>query len=108
MSLFGNREERIKRNREKYALKEQQKRNKYLEENKIQDIYTEENKTPMDVIIDMSQAKGTIPVFQDSGIRTIYAEQLVLEAQNWMQIRQNDRLIKQNDEIIKLLKENNK
>ena len=106
MTLFGNREERIKRNREKYALKDQKRRNKYLEENKIQDIYTDENKIPMDVIIDMSQAKGTIPQFQDSGIKTIYAEQLVLERQNWMQIRQNDRLIKQNDEIIKLLKEN--
>lgn len=108
MSLFGNREERIKRNREKYALKEQQKRNKYLEENKIQDLYTDENKIAMDAIIDMSQAKGTIPQFQNDGIKTLYAEQLVLERQNWMQIRQNDRLIKQNDEIIKLLKENNK
>lgn len=106
MSLFGNREERIKRAREETAIKEQQKRNKYLEKNKIKDIYTEENKVPMDVIIDMSQAKETIPQFQDSGIKTIYAEQLVLERQNWMQIRQNDRLIKQNDEIIKLLKEN--
>ena len=108
MSLFGNREERIKHAREETAIKKKKKRNKYLEENKIKDIYAEENKVPMDVIIDMSQAKGTISQFQDSGIKTIYAEQLVLERQNWMQIRQNDRLIKQNDEIIKLLKENNK
>ena len=104
MTLFGNREERIKRNREKYALKDQKRRNKQLEENKIQDIYTDENKIPMDVIIDMSQAKGTIPQFQNDGIKTIYDEQLVLERQNWMQIRQNDRLIQQNNEIIKLLK----
>lgn len=106
MTLFGNREERIKRNREKYALKDQKRRNKYLEENKIQDIYTDENKIPMDVIIDMSQAKGTIPQFQNDGIKTIYDEQLVLERQNWMQIRQNNRLIQQNNEIIKLLKRN--
>ncbi|WP_245191616.1 hypothetical protein [Lactobacillus johnsonii] len=69
MSLFGNREERIKRAREETAIKEQQKRNKYLEENKIKDIYTEENKVPMDVIIDMSQAKGLFRSFRIQALK---------------------------------------
>lgn len=59
----------------------------------------------MNTIIDMSQSKGVIPQFQNDGVKTVYTEQLVLERQNWMQIRQNDQLIKQNAEIINLLKE---
>lgn len=101
MGFFEKREKR----RHKAELRDQQKRNKYLEEYKIFDLYHDENKDPMDVIIDMSQNKGAIPQFQNEGVKTIYAEQLVLERQNWMQIRQNDQLIKQNAEIIKLLKE---
>lgn len=101
MGLFKSREER----KELFEAKMQNKRNKYLEENKIFDLYHDENKDPMDVIIDMSQNKGVIPQFQNDGIKTVYTEQLVLERQNWMQIRQNDQLIKQNAEIIKLLKE---
>lgn len=101
MGLFGNKEER----RARYEAKEQNKRNQYLEANKIEDLYHDENIEPMNAIIDMSQSKGVIPQFQNDGVKTVYSEQLVLERQNWMQIRQNDQLIKQNAEIIKLLKE---
>lgn len=101
MGLFKSREER----KEQFEAKIQAKRDQYLEEYKISDLYHDENKDPMDVIIDMSQNKGVIPQFQDDGVKTVYGEQLVLERQNWMQIRQNDQLIKQNAEIIKLLKE---
>lgn len=101
MGLFGNKEERKAR----YEAKVQNKRNQYLEENKIEDLYHDENIEPMNTIIDMSQSKGVIPQFQNDGVKTVYTEQLVLERQNWMQIRQNDQLIKQNAEIINLLKE---
>lgn len=101
MGLFGNKEERKAR----YEAKAQNKRNQYLEENKIEDLYHDENIEPMNTIIDMSQSKGVIPQFQNDGVKTVYTEQLVLERQNWMQIRQNDQLIKQNAEIINLLKE---
>lgn len=101
MGLFGNKEER----RAKFEAKIQNKRSQYLEENKIEDLYHDDNKEPMNAIIDMSQNKGVIPQFQNDGVKTVYGEQLVLERQNWMQIRQNDQLIKQNAEIIKLLKE---
>lgn len=101
MGLFGNKEERKAR----YEAKAQNKRNQYLEENKIEDLYHDENIEPMNTIIDMSQSKGVIPQFQNDGVKTVYTEQLVIERQNWMQIRQNDQLIKQNAEIINLLKE---
>lgn len=101
MGLFGNKEER----KAWYEAKAQNKRNQYLEENKIEDLYHDENIEPMNTIIDMSQSKGVIPQFQNDGVKTVYTEQLVIERQNWMQIRQNDQLIKQNAEIINLLKE---
>ena len=101
MGLFANKEERKAR----YEAKAQNKRNQYLEENKIEDLYHDENIEPMNTIIDMSQSKGVIPQFQNDGVKTVYTEQLVIERQNWMQIRQNDQLIKQNAEIINLLKE---
>ena len=101
MGLFGNKEERKAR----YEAKAQNKRNQYLEENKIEDLYHDENIEPINTIIDMSQSKGVIPQFQNDGVKTVYTEQLVIERQNWMQIRQNDQLIKQNAEIINLLKE---
>lgn len=104
MGLFGSREER----REKVVAKMQQKRMKYLQENKIEDLYTDANKEAIDTIIDMSQNKGSIPQFQDQGVKTIYTEQLVLERQNWLTARQNERLIQQNEEIIQLLKNLNK
>ena len=101
MGLFRNKEEL----KDRFEAKIQNKRNQYLEENKIEDLYHDDNKEPMNAIIDMSQNKGVIPQFQNDGVKTVYGEQLVLERQNWMQIRQNDQLFKQNAEIIKLLKE---
>lgn len=89
MGLFKSREER----KEQFEAKIQAKRDQYLEENQIKDIYKGENKVPINAIIDMSQNKGVIPQFQNDGIKTIYGEQLVLERQNWMIIRQNDRII---------------
>lgn len=89
MGLFKSREER----KEQFEAKIQAKRDQYLEENQIKDIYKDENKVPINAIIDMNQNKGVIPQFQNEGVKTIYTEQLVLERQNWMIIRQNDRII---------------
>lgn len=106
MSLFSkeNLSQQKEIIKEKWKARDDEKRMKYVRENHLEDIYTDENKALMNSVIDTSQAKGTIPQFQDQGIKTIYREQLVLERQNWMAIAQNDRLIKQNDEIIELLK----
>lgn len=106
MSLFSKeaREQRREIMKEKWKARDDEKRMKYVREYHLEDIYTDENKALMNSVIDMSQAKGTIPQFQDQGIKTLYGEQLVLERQNWMAIAQNDHLIKQNDEIIELLK----
>lgn len=89
MGLFKSREE----HKEQFEAKIQAKRDQYLEENQIKDIYKGENKVPINAIIDMNQNKGVIPQFQNEGVKTIYTEQLVLERQNWMIIRQNDRII---------------
>lgn len=112
MGLFNNK--KVDKNKDKQTNKDfeaevwKKQIDKYIESNHLKDMYTVENQEAMNRIAIASAAKGTIPQFEDNGIRTIYSQQLVLEAQNWMQIRQNDRLIKQNDEIIKLLKGNNK
>lgn len=108
MGLFNKKTQNKQPKKDMEVLAWEKEIKKYISENHLQDLYTDENEEAMNQVAIASAAKGTIPQFQDAGIRIIYAEQLVLEAQNWMQIRQNDRLIKQNDEIIKLLKENNK
>lgn len=80
---------------------EKEKIDKYIQENRLEDLYHDENIEPMNKIAILSAAKRTIPPFQEQGTKTIYTQQLILEQQNWM-------LIRQNNEIIELLKKMSK
>ena len=96
MGLFHktSEEEKAKIKQDPEAYVYQKKIDKYIEENHLQDLYKGRNIDPMNRIAIKSIVKGSIPQFQDQGTKTFYTEQLVLEAQNWMMIKQNDEIIK--------------
>lgn len=94
-------EEKAEINKDPEAYIWKRKIDKYIQENHLEDLYHDENIKPMNRIAISSAAKGSIPQFQDQGTKTIYSQQLVLEQQNWM-------LIRQNNEIIELLKKQSK